>query len=91
MERGGAEVSLRDARIIVRGLQPHVIDGPLATREAFELDLGWTLATAVCDDNHALMLEPTGPTTRGAAVQRLGEERVAHMEQLARRRYGLES
>ena len=89
MERGGAGVSLKDARLIVRWLEPHVSDGPLTAQQAYDLDLGWLWAIAVCDESHSLPLSPTGPVDRDFAVRELGEQRVTAMEREARRRYKL--
>lgn len=89
MERGSG-VSLRDARFIVRRLEPHVIEGPLTAREACDLDLGWLWAIAICDESHSLSLEPTMPATRDDAVKWLGEERAIRMERAVRRWYGLD-
>lgn len=88
MERGGAGVSLKDARAIVRDLEPQVTRGPLTVEQAYELDLGWLLATAVCDESHALTLIPTRPMSRSEAIVHLGEDRVLRMERSTRRRYG---
>jgi hypothetical protein len=78
MERGSG-VSLKDARIIVRGLEPQVLEGPLTAEEAYELDVAWSY----------LMLTHTGGISRKEAVERIGEDRVARLERSARKRYGL--
>lgn len=87
MERGGAGVSLKDARYIVRALNPHVIDGPLTAQQAYDIDLGWLWAIAICDEYHGSPMIPGGPAVRELAVERIGEERVTRMEHSARKRY----
>jgi hypothetical protein len=87
MERGSG-VSLKDARIIVRGLEPQVLEGPLTAEEAYELDVAWLWAIAVLDESY-LMLTHTGGISRKEAVERIGEDRVARLERSARKRYGL--
>lgn len=87
MERGGSGVSLKDARYIVSGLQPHVIEGPLTPEEAYRLDLGWRWSIAVGDASGG-RCSPAGPVSREVAVRWLGEDRVASMERQAAQRYG---
>jgi hypothetical protein len=89
MERGGAGVSLKDARRIVGWLEPQVIDGPLTAEQAYEMDLGWLWAIAMCDEYHGTPMIPGGPATRQHAVERIGEDRVIRMEHSARERYRL--
>jgi len=90
MERGSG-VSIKDARAIVRGLRPHVTEGPLTARQAYELDLGWLWAIAICDECRGAEVIPTGPASREKAVEGIGEERVIRMERSARKRYRLTS
>jgi hypothetical protein len=88
MERGSG-VSLKDARNIVRGLEPQVIEGPLTAEQAYALDLGWLWAIAACDESHSITLIPTGPLSRDEAIRRIEDDQVVRMERSARRRYGL--
>lgn len=90
MERGSG-ASLKDARAIVRGLEPQVIEGPLTAEQAYTLDLGWLWAIAACDESHSLVLLPTRPLLRDEAVDHIGEGRVVRMERSARGWYGLAS
>jgi hypothetical protein len=89
MERGGAGLSLKDARYIVRALEPQVIDGPLTAQQAYDVDLGWLWATAMCDQHLGAEVIPSGPATRGQAVDYIGEDQVIRMERSARKRYRL--
>jgi hypothetical protein len=89
MERGSG-VSIRDAQFIVRGLQPHVVEGPLTTQQAYELDLGWTWAICWADGFHGTSVSPVGPIDRATAASRLGEQTTARLERSARVRYGLD-
>lgn len=88
MERSCSGVSLRDARTIVRGLAPHVLEGPLTTQQVYELDRGWSWAIAVCDRYDGVI--PTSPCSRETAVHHLGEERTLRLERSAQQRYGLD-
>lgn len=88
MERGSG-VSIKDARFIVRGLAPQMIEGPLTPEQACDLDLGWLWAIAACDAFHGTSMIPTRPLSREEAVDHLGEHRVKMMECAADRRYAV--
>lgn len=89
MEREANGLSIKDATFVVRGLRPEALQGPMTAKQAYDLDLGWLWAIAVCDGYHGTPVNPTGPLSREDAVERLGKDRVERMERGARRFYGL--
>jgi hypothetical protein len=84
--------SWRDARARVRGMNPHVVEGPLTAEQARELETGWTWAETIADERSGgLVVLPSGPVTREEAVKHLGEEQTARLETRVRARYERET
>lgn len=82
-------VSWRGAAFSVRDMNLHVVEGPLTPREAYDLDLGWSLAENAADARGGGPWIPTSPISREEAVRRLGEDTVRRFEMLLRRKYDL--
>lgn len=90
MERQGAGLSIRDARYVVSGLNPCVLEGPLTTERAFELDLGWVLARHIADGQTGFEVNAINPITPTEALKHhLDADTVNRLEHNARQRYGL--
>lgn len=68
--------SRREATDLIRASGLYVVNGPLTTPEAFERELGWTLAWEMCRWTPNV---PTAPVLVEACKGRLDEKTIAHI------------